>query len=64
MEPIVKKYKNVEEFSEIKNSLYKKMLDNNDYKSAKMLNDMFCIFIDHGGSEFTRGLDVAKEIYK
>ena len=64
MDATEKKYKNIEEFSEIKNSLYKKMLDNDDHKSAKMLNDMFCIFIDHGGSEFIRGLDVVKEIYK
>ena len=53
----------IENFSEIKNSLYLKMVQNNDFESSKMLSDMFDIFIDYGGNEFSRGLDSAKQIY-
>lgn len=54
----------IDKFSEIKNSLYLKMTQNNDFESSKMLSDMFDIFIDHAGNEFTRGLEKGKEIWK
>ena len=57
------KLQSIEEFSRIKNYLYLKTLQNDDFESAKMLNDMFDIFIDYGGNEFSRGLDAAKQIY-
>lgn len=54
---------NIENFRKIHHSLYMRMLSDNDYKSIKMLNDMFNEFIDYGGNEFSRGLDAAKQIY-
>ena len=54
----------IERFSEIKNSLYLKMVQNDDFESSKMLSDMFDIFIDHGGNEFLRGLAKGKQIWK
>jgi len=57
------KLQSIEEFSRIKNYLYLKMLKNDDIESSRMLSDMFDIFIDYGGNEFSRGLDSAKQIY-
>lgn len=59
-----KKVTSVDEFSKIKNSLFSKMIKKNDFESAKMLSDMFDIFIDYGSNEFSRGLEKGKEIYK